>query len=163
MRLPWRAPYVEIVLRPIGWVRNPVKEPIHRGWGHVDSVIELDPDLEPALDGIEGFSHLIVLFWLHKVDEQKRQTLKVRPEDRAELPEVGVLATRSQYRPNPIGVTPVRLIAREGYRLKVRGLDAVDGTPVIDIKPLVPWEPKEDVVWPWWMDKLRELVEREEA
>jgi tRNA-Thr(GGU) m(6)t(6)A37 methyltransferase TsaA len=151
---------VQIVLDPIGFVRNRVKEPIHRGWDQITSLLEVRPDLEPALEGIEEFSHILVLFWLHGVDPEKRRLVRIRPEDHPELPEVGVLATRSQYRPNPIGATVVRLLSRDGSKLTVQGLDAVDGTPVIDIKPWTP-ETVEDVRWPWWMDRLRELMQGE--
>ncbi len=150
-----------LVLEPIGFVRNGVAEPIHWGWEEIESVLELHEKLGPALDGIEGFSHLLVLFWLHGVDPEKRRLLRIRPRDQQDLPEVGVLATRTQYRPNPIGATVVRLLDRDGCRLRVRGLDAVDGTPVIDIKPWAFWEPLEDVRWPWWVDRLRELDRRQ--
>ncbi len=145
-----------IYLEPIGYVSNFIGEPIHEGWEDIRSYIDLRPELSEALDGIEDFSHIIVIFWLHRVSEEKRHLMKLHPKDRAELPEVGVLATRSQYRPNPIGLTVVRLLRRDGSRLEVQGLDAVDGTPVLDIKPWTPWETSEQVRWPWWMDWLRQ-------
>lgn len=137
---------------PVGLVHNEVKAPIHEGWESVFSEIELFPAFEEALEGIDGFSHLQILFWIHRVTVEQRLIRRLHPRDRAELPLMGVLATRSQYRPNPIGLTVVRLLSREGRRLRVQGLDAIDGTPVLDIKPLARREVTEDVVRaPEWM------------
>jgi mycothiol synthase len=137
---------------PIGLVRNDVKAPIHEGWSEVESEIEVFPAFEEALWGIEGFSHLQVLFWIHRVTSEQRLIRRLHPRDRAELPLMGVLATRSQYRPNPIGSTVVRLLARTGRRLRVQGLDAIDGTPILDIKPVSGDRTTEDEVRvPEWM------------
>jgi tRNA-Thr(GGU) m(6)t(6)A37 methyltransferase TsaA len=125
-----------ITLRPIGIVRNEVKEPTREGWGKVISEIVLDESLNDALDGLEKFSHVIVLYWMHRTAGQS--PTKVRPQGNQELPLVGVFATRSPKRPNPIGKVTVRLIQRQGNILKVEGLDAIDGTPVLDIKPYIP-------------------------
>jgi tRNA-Thr(GGU) m(6)t(6)A37 methyltransferase TsaA len=131
---------------PIGLVHNGVKEPIHEGWSEIVSEIELFPAFEEALDGIEGYSHLQVLFWIHRVTFEQRLIRRLHPRDRAELPLTGVLATRSQYRPNPIGSTVVLLLGREGRRLRVQGLDAIDGTPILDIKPQPSRQVTEDEV-----------------
>lgn len=103
-------------LRPIGRVRG-------------DSIL-IHRRYVPALDGIEGFSHVIVLFWLH---EARKAEFKVHPKGRKDLPLLGTLATRSPHRFNPIGMTVVPLVRRRGAVLKVRDLDAWDGTPVLDI------------------------------
>ncbi len=122
-------------LRAIGYVRNEVREGAVR-WEEVISQIELAPELGPALEGLEEFSHIVVLFAFHRREEPP--LLQVRPERRADMPLVGVLATRSPRRPNPIGMAVVALLRREGTVLHVRGLDALDGSPVLDIKPYLP-------------------------
>lgn len=137
---------------PIGLVHNDVKAPIHEGWSEVVSEIELFPAFADALLGIDEFSHLMILFWIDGVTFEQRLIRRLHPRDRMELPLMGVLATRSQYRPNPIGLTVVRLLGREGRRLRVQGLDAVDRTPILDIKPLSSREVTEDEVRaPAWM------------
>lgn len=139
-------------LRPIGTVVNGEHGPRHEGWATILSWLALEPRLAPALDGIEEFSHVLVLCWLDRVSRAERQRLRVRPRDRAELPEVGVFATRTQHRPNPIAATVVALLRREGASLLVRGLDALDGTPVLDLKPWgADFGPTAEVrVPPWW-------------
>lgn len=107
---------------------------------------------EKALDGIEDFSHIYIIFWMHKIGDAERKILKTHPRGRIDLPLLGVLATRSPLRPNPIGLTVVELLERKGNILKVRGLDAFDGTPVIDVKPYNHWDIIEDVKVPeWWL------------
>jgi tRNA-Thr(GGU) m(6)t(6)A37 methyltransferase TsaA len=101
------------------------------------SEIVLDGSLTEALDGLEQFSHIIVLFWLHRITESETP-LKIHPMRRAEIPLTGLFATRTPNRPNRIGVTIVKLLERKGNILKVKGLDALDGSPVLDIKPYIP-------------------------
>ncbi len=125
-----------VTLRPIGVVRNKVKEPTREGWKKVVSDIVLDESLTEALDGLEKFSHIIVLYWMHRIAGQA--SAKVHPQGNQKLPLVGVFATRSPKRPNSIGKATVRLIRRQDNILKVQGLDAIDGTPVLDIKPYIP-------------------------
>ena len=99
-----------------------------------ESKVVLAEEFAEGLDGIEGFSHVYVIFWLHKVKNLERRVLKVHPRGRRDLPSVGVFATRSPMRPNPIGLTRVRLVKKEDNTLFVKGLDALDGSPIIDIK-----------------------------
>ena len=127
-----------ISLKAIGIVRNEVKQPTREGWEKVVSDIVLDSNLTEALDNLDEFSHLIVLFWMHQVAPTGRVPTKVHPKGKQELPLVGLFATRSPNRPNPIGKATVRLLQRQGNTLKVEGLDAIDGTPIIDIKPYLP-------------------------
>jgi tRNA-Thr(GGU) m(6)t(6)A37 methyltransferase TsaA len=142
-------------MEPIAHVENDVPAPIHEGWEHVVSRLVVVPELELALDQIEHFSHLIVLFWIDRVSRAERSLFKIHPRDRMDLPLVGVLATHTQYRPNPIGITVVTLIERQANVLVVRGLDAIDGTPVLDLKPFVPArELVTDVRVPEWQEKL---------
>jgi len=142
-------------LRPIGIVRNKVRQPPKPPYdlNKVVSEIEIDQSLTEALDNLDEFSHIIVLYWMHKVTTEPPPT-KVHPKGKLEPPLVGLFATRSPRRPNPIGKATVRLIKREGNVLTVRGLDAIDGTPVIDIKPYLP---RHDSVArakaPWWVSK----------
>ena len=147
----------QITLTPIGVVHNEVAGPKHEGWEEVVSEIILAPVLRHALEGIEGFSHLLVLTWLHQVPQEKRSLLQIHPMDREDVPLVGVFATRTQYRPNPIGVSIVRLLERRDHILVVRGLDALDGTPVLDIKPYAPHhEPSGPVTVPEWVSRLHD-------
>lgn len=104
-----------------------------------ESTIRIYPPYLPALLGIEAYSHLIILYWMHlRDDEKNRKTLRVIPRRHEGAPLIGVFACRSPSRPNPIGLSVVELLGVEGYRLKVRGLDALEGSPVIDIKPYLP-------------------------
>ena len=143
------------MLKVIGRVRNSIKRKKREGWESVISDIILDPKYEEALEGLEDYSHIFVLFWLSRVSQAKRRMAKVHPKSREDLPLVGVLATRTQYRPNPMGLTLVKLLAREKNILRVRGLDALDGTPVIDIKPISPrHEFPQKMRVPSWYKKL---------
>ena len=140
-------------LTVIGVVRNGVTRPPEAGWVEVISELVIERGLSEALDNLEEFSHLIVLYWMHQRGRLK-VPLKVHPKGRVELPLVGLFATRSPQRPNPLGYTVVRLIKRRGNVLVVEGLDAFDGTPVIDLKPYLP---KNDCVAeaevPPWINK----------
>lgn len=144
-------------LEPIGVVRNEVVEPCGQLWQDVISEIELKENLTPALEGLEEFSHVIVIFWFHRIMPGEFP-LKIHPRGRQDLPLVGVLATRHSRRPNPIGLSVVRLLERAGNRLKVRGLDAFDGTPVLDIKPFSPdFDAPQDAMTPWWTRIISKL------
>jgi tRNA-Thr(GGU) m(6)t(6)A37 methyltransferase TsaA len=127
----------ELTLKAIGVVRNKAKPAAKPDWGKITSEIVIDSSLTEALDGLEEFSHIIVLYWMHQAARGK-VPLKVHPMGTPELPLVGLFATRSPKRPNPIGKATVRLLKRRGNILTVKGLDAFDGTPVIDIKPYIP-------------------------
>ena len=125
-----------MTLKAIGIVRNGIKQPLRRDWGKIISDIVVDSSLTEALDGLDEFSHIVVIYWMHQVAGQP--PTKVHPMGRGELPLVGLFATRSPNRPNPVGKATVRLLQRQDNILKVEGLDALDGTPVIDIKPYIP-------------------------
>lgn len=137
LRLP-PVPRDPVVLRPIGVVRNNVREPRPDGWEHVRSDLVFREDLDAALDGIEQYSHVIVIFAFHRVPEDARTTGRLHPRGDPSLPEQGVLATRSQTRPSGIGLSVVPLQRRRHNVLRVLGLDAIDGTPILDIKPYFP-------------------------
>lgn len=141
----------------IGVVYNEVKEPTDEGWGHVVSEIVLDETFSDGLEGIEQFSHLLILFWMHRAAEAEPLRMRRRPQGRADMPEVGLFAQRARHRPNPIGVTAVRLLRRDKNRLVVEGLDAINGTPVLDVKPYVPaFDAVEAARVPQWVTRLME-------
>lgn len=144
------VPREPVSYRPIGVVRNRVADPRPGGWADVKSDIILREDLAPALDPIEGFSHVIVVFDFHRVPETERR-LRIPVGNEDTPPERGVLATRSQLRPNSIGVSVVPVVHRRQGVLRVRGLDAVNGTPVLDIKPYLPqYDAVPDATLPAW-------------
>ena len=124
-----------ITLRPIGTVRSPYTDTasIPKGAGaqhHAEAVLEIRPDLEAGLQDIEGFSHLYVI-WIF--DRAEGSDLIAHPP--SDNRPHGVFATRSPQRPNPLGLTVVELLGRDGPRLHVRGIDMLDGTPIVDVKP----------------------------
>ena len=129
---------MKINLTPIGFVKNAVTEPKTEDWQTIISEIIVNEDLKEALSGIDEFSHIIVIYWMHKTPASERSIMKVHPKRNPNLPLVGVFATRSPARPNPIGIATVKLLECRGNILKVIGLDAIDGTPVLDIKPHIP-------------------------
>ena len=141
----------------VGVIRNSVKESKENGWGNVVSDIVINKEYETALDKIEGFSHVIVIFWIGPATRARRSVLKVHPRRRKDLPLVGVFAARSPSHPNPIGVTTVKILARYSNVLRVIGLDAVDRTLVIDIKPYIPgYDSPGRAKTPPWLKKLRQ-------
>lgn len=145
----------QITLKPIGRVRNSIRCFKREGWESVISEIIIDPQYREALEGIEDYSHILVLFWISRLRPAQRKIKKIHPKSRPDLPLVGIFATRTQYRPNPIGLTLVKLISRKENVLKVKGLDALQGTPVIDIKPISPQkEFLRKYRVPNWYDKL---------
>jgi tRNA-Thr(GGU) m(6)t(6)A37 methyltransferase TsaA len=148
----------EIVLKSIGVVRTTAVGDEVKDKTRISHVV-IRNELAEALEGVDGFSHLFVLFWLHEIPAKQQKTLKVHPRGRRDLPLLGVFATRSMLRPNPIGLTLVELIKVEGNVLTVRGLDAFDGTPVLDIKPFDPWDTAKDARVPRWWTKLNEKAQ----
>lgn len=151
-------------LEPIGVIRTAASdEEVKASAEDLESSIEVFEPFEPALAGIDGFSHLFVLTLLDRVDEQGRTTFQVKPRGLLrlglaldELPTIGVFACDSPVRPNPIGLSVVRLAGRDGRVLTVRGLDAFDGTPVLDIKPYGPDRIVADPAVPAWHRDLSE-------
>ena len=134
------VPREPVSLRPIAVVRNNVFEPMPDGWSDVRSDLIFRDELMDALDGLEAYSHIIVVFFCHRVPEEERSVRHIRPRSAdGQLPEQGVLATRSQQRPSALGVAVVPLLRRRRNILRVVGLDAIDGTPVLDVKPYLPY------------------------
>jgi tRNA-Thr(GGU) m(6)t(6)A37 methyltransferase TsaA len=143
-----------ITLNPIGVVSSQRTDTHDDNWGDVESVIELRADLPAdSLAGLEDFSHAEIVFVFDRIDEPVTGTR--HPRNNPEWPKVGILAQRASRRPNRLGVTIVTVLGREGSRLRVKGLDAADGTPVVDIKPvMVEFLPREPVRQPAWSHEL---------
>lgn len=170
----------EIILRPVAIVRNNVEKPflvadkdgLEMQGGNDENVSQIrsrrdeiseiivDEKYGDLLDGVEDYSHLVVLFWGHEVTEEGRSLKKIHPMGRKDYPEKGIFCTCSPARPNPVLMTVVKLHARKGNILEVSGFDAIDKSPVIDIKPFVINSlPKEDVKTAWWMEELHKEIE----
>jgi tRNA (adenine37-N6)-methyltransferase len=130
---------VDILIRPIGQVRGGRAAATDDDWGKSQARIELDPDrfTPAALAGLGDFSHAEVVFFLHGVDDAKVETGAKRPRGRADWPSVGIFAQRGKDRPNRLGVSVCRVMGVHGLTVEVEGLDAIDGTPVLDIKPVL--------------------------
>ena len=143
-------------LEPIAMVKNDVKEMGRRDWDKVVSQLIVRPDFEDALEGLKEFSHLIVLFWFHLSPAGENAAHKTHPQMRQDLPLVGVFATRSPVRPNPLGMAVVELRGQVKNVLMVTGLDALDGTPIVDIKPYLPGDSVAKAKVPDWINKLRQ-------
>ena len=145
-----------IELEPIGHVRGGRIDPVDDGWAGERCWIELtDRFGAEALAGLDAFSHVEVVFHFHLVDEASVVAGARRPRGRADWPEVGIFAQRGRVRPNRLGVSVAELVGVDGARLQVRGLDAVDGTPVLDVKPyLRGFAPRGEVVEPEWATEI---------
>jgi tRNA-Thr(GGU) m(6)t(6)A37 methyltransferase TsaA len=153
-------------LKPIGHIVQGVAQPgapRPADLAEKTALIEIDADWAEALEGIEEFSHIWVIWWLDQsAAGSELDSLQVRPEGRAEMPLRGIFATRSPRRPNPIAMTPVRLVERRGPRLTVQGLDAFEGTPILDLKPylrrgdLIP-----EAIMPGWLEQLWRIHDEE--
>jgi tRNA (adenine37-N6)-methyltransferase len=144
----------DITLTPIGYVRNSRHGLGDFGWGPVESTIELRPEFAAGLAGLESFSHALVIFHLHE-DPGEPAAIQRRPRGRADMPLLGVFAQRGRVRPNPVGVTAVAIVRVEPDRVVVRGLDAIDGTPVIDLKPYFPdFDRVDGARVPEWVERL---------
>ncbi len=143
-------------MTPIGYVRNSRSAIEDDDWGAVESEIVLTGHLGgDALEGIEEFSHVEVVFYFHLVKDESIETSARRPRNNPDWPEVGILAQRGKNRPNRIGLTTAEVVERREGTLVVRGLDAIDGTPVLDIKPVMrEFLPRGEVRQPAWASEL---------
>jgi tRNA-Thr(GGU) m(6)t(6)A37 methyltransferase TsaA len=144
----------ELRLKPIGVVRSPYHEPggtpIQPAFGGgARGEVEVYEEYADGLDDLEGFEHIWLIFWLHR---SRPHRLKVVPY--RDTVERGVFATRAPSRPNPIGLSLVRLVGREGNRLQIEGLDLLDGTPLLDIKPYIPKIDARAGSKAGWFDKI---------
>jgi tRNA-Thr(GGU) m(6)t(6)A37 methyltransferase TsaA len=124
------------------------------GKGSISELI-IDEEYADCLEGIEDFSHVMVLYWSHRINDHERHITRVHPAGKKEYPLVGIFATRSPARPNPICATTVELIGRTQNVLKVKNLDAIDGSPIIDIKAHSPsYDSPPNVKQAEWMERL---------
>lgn len=144
-------------VNPIGVVKSPVKEGVDNDWGDVISEIYIFKEFTDGLKGIEEFSNIIVIFYMDKSTFDRDRDIRRKPQGRDDMPEVGIFAQRAKHRPNPIGITNVRLLSVNENILKVQGLDAIDKTPILDIKPHFPvYDSCNGAKVPEWVDRLME-------
>jgi tRNA (Thr-GGU) A37 N-methylase len=148
---------MDVTLQPIGTVRGGRTDPVDDGWDAEVCTIQLDADRvgPDALVGLDGFSHVEVVYQFHLLDEAEVVTGARRPRGRADWPEVGILAQRGRVRPNRLGVSVARIVEVGERSVTVRGLDAVDGSPVLDLKPVLSgFLPRGEVVEPPWATEI---------
>jgi tRNA-Thr(GGU) m(6)t(6)A37 methyltransferase TsaA len=129
---------IDFTVRPIGRVESSLIStagaPRQGDEGAPDAYLILDPEVQAGLDGINAGDEIVLLTWLHEAD---RSVLRVHPRGDLSRPEAGVFSTRASSRPNPIGLHRVRVLDIDGHRLHVSGLEAIDGTPIVDVKPVL--------------------------
>lgn len=155
-----------IALKPIGYIRHVYSdEEVKSSWKGVEGFVEVLPEYTEGLAGLEGFSHIIVIAYLDRVSEPQRKVLRVRPRRLSrlgipleELPEVGVFATDSPHRPNPLALSILRLKSIEGNKLRVERIDLFDGTPVLDIKPYDAGRVVRSFEVPEWHERLQRRI-----
>jgi len=143
-------------MQPVGYVQNQVHDKKDDAWGGDLSTIILENEYHTGLKGLEGFSHAMVIFYLDQAKYERETHLQRRPRDRDDMPMVGIFSQRTKDRPNNIGVTTVQIVSVDDKSLTVKGLDAIDGTPVLDIKPYYPVFDKREAHVPEWVDRLME-------
>lgn len=146
-----------IVLVPIGKVRSSRSKPANDNWDLERARVELDPEqfTSEALTGLADFSHVEIVFFMNQVEPSTVEWSARHPRNNLNWPKVGIFAQRGKNRPNRIGVTVCRILKLEGSSIHVEGLDAVDGSPVLDIKPWVKeFGPRGPVKQPAWISEL---------
>ena len=149
---------MSFTLEPIGVVRGGRNQPIDDDWGSSRAKLVLDARFTPdALAGLDGFSHAEVIYLFDRVPDEKIETGARRPRGREDWPLVGIFAQRGKNRPNRLGVTVCRIVSVEGLEVEVEGLDAIDGTPIIDLKPVLSgFLPRGEVREPDWAKAIME-------
>ena len=146
-----------IPLVVIGSVSNGRTSADDRGWGALESRIELRPEFADGLLGLDQFTHALVVFFMHRYPDREISVLRRHPRGRSDMPLLGVFAQRARMRPNRVGITAVEIVRVEEDAAVVRGLDALDGTPVLDLKPYVPvFDRRDGARVPEWMTRLME-------
>ena len=147
---------MDLTVRPIGTVKNHVTVRKDTAWGKDVSCVILDKAYIGGLKGLEDFSHAIIVFLLDQARFDPEKHLQRRPQNREDMPVTGIFAQRGKDRPNRIGITAVEIVSVTEDCLSVRGLDAIDGTPVLDIKPYYPVYDRKEAAVPEWVDRLME-------
>jgi len=141
-----------IQLTPIGKAKNTAKKPALTGWKNLITEIVLGKRYAKGLDGIEDYSHVIIVYWMR---QEKECHLKHHPQGRRDVPYGGIFACRCPQRPNRIAISTVKLVSRKGRRLLVKGLDILNGTPILDIKPYWPqYDRVAKAKTPAWVNRL---------
>ena len=143
-------------MKPIGYIKNSVENRKDVSWGEDFSDIVLSEEYRGGLKGLNGFSHVTILFYLDKANFEREKHLQRRPQNREDMPLVGIFSQRGKDRPNQIGMTSVQIVSVSDEKLTVKGLDAIDGTPILDIKPYYPMYDKKDASVPEWVERLME-------
>lgn len=149
--------FENINIRPIGIVRSTRTEATDDYWGLVQSVIELDSTQfdEQVLYGLTDFSHCEIVFYMDKVNPERIELSARHPRNNPDYPKVGIFAQRAKGRPNCLGVSRAKIIGVQGLKLTVQALDAIDGTPIIDIKPyMAEFGPQGETHQPVWATEL---------
>jgi tRNA (adenine37-N6)-methyltransferase len=146
-----------ITLTPIGHVRTTRADPVDDNWDAETTTIELDPKqfMPDALTSLDHFSHVEVIYWFHHEEAARPNLGARRPRGREDWPLVGIFAQRAKNRPNRLGLTVARILEVKGLTVRVSGLDAIDGTPVLDLKPWMEgFAPRGEVREPQWAKEL---------
>jgi tRNA-Thr(GGU) m(6)t(6)A37 methyltransferase TsaA len=147
-----QGPDGTIKIQPLGKAKNSVIKPTLAGWKDVVTEIVIDKKFAPGLDGIQNYSHIIVVYWMN---QEKECHLKHHPQGRTDVPYLGIFACRCPQRPNRTAFSTVKLLSRKNNVLKVKGLDILDGTPIIDIKPYSPqYDQVKSAKIPSWVSHL---------
>lgn len=146
----------EIMIHPIGAVHNQIQEKKDAAWGEDISVITLFDEFRGGLTGLSSFSHAIIVCFLDKARYIPKKHLLRRPRNRADMPMLGIFSQRTKDHPNQIGITAVEILSVSENTITVKGLDAINGTPVLDIKPYFPVFDRRDAHTPDWVDLLME-------
>lgn len=141
-----------ITIRPLGLAKNGIHKPMLPGWKDVVTEIVIDKKYAKGLDGIEDYSHVIIVYWM---DKEKECHLKHHPQGREDTQFIGIFACRCPQRPNRIAISTVELVGRKANVVTVKGLDIVNGTPILDIKPYTPqYDKVGKAKVPDWVGKL---------
>ena len=144
-----------ITIQPIGIVHSPVADAVDEDWGKVISAIHVDESLADGLHGLADWSHIIVIFLMHETEFIAEEHLTRRPRNLDDMPQIGIFAQRARHRPNQIGITAVKVVEVKDNIVRVRGLDAIHGTPVLDIKPYAPiYDGVHNPLVPGWFIRL---------
>lgn len=146
----------DIIMQSVGYVKNDVYNKKDVSWGEDTSTIFLLEEYRGGLKGLEDFSHAVIIYYLDKAQYNKDKHLQRRPQNRNDMPLVGIFSQRGKNRPNRIGMTAVQIENVGEDSLAVKGLDAIDGTLILDIKPYYPVYDKKDARVPEWVTKLME-------
>lgn len=144
-----------ITMNPVGIIHTEAQDTPDTDWKKVISEIHVDEAFAAGLQGLDDWSHIVVIFSMHETNFDSDKHLTNRPRSREDMPEVGVFAQRSRFTPNTIGITAVQLLEVKGTVIRVKGLDAIDSTPVLDIKPYAPiYDGVREALVPAWFIRL---------